>query len=56
MKTFEVTWSMFGEAQVEAETEEEAHKLASEELIEWSGFGTELDDVMVSGAQVEVQP
>lgn len=52
MPTFEITWSMFGSATVEADTEQEAVNLASSELINWSGFGVDLEEVAVDGVDI----
>lgn len=53
MSKFEVTWSMFGTAKIDADSMDEATELASKELIRWRGFGTDFDDVMVDGAEAD---
>jgi hypothetical protein len=44
---------MYGSAKIEADSLEEALDLASTELINWSGAGTDLDEVEVDGSDVE---
>lgn len=53
MSTFEVCWKMYGTAEIEADSMEEAVSIASKELIEWNGAGTDLDYVRVDGSDVE---
>lgn len=53
MSTFEVCWKMYGTAEVEADSMEEAISLASKELIGWDGAGTDLETVSVDGSDVE---
>lgn len=55
MSAFEVRFNMFGAATVDAANTEEAAKLVSGDLIRWSGFGTDLDDVQVDGVDTEVE-
>lgn len=54
MASFEITWSMFGTATIDAPNEAEAAKLASSDLMNWGGFGVDLEDVQVDGADIEV--
>ena len=56
MSEYEVTWSMYGTARVEASSAEEAGSIASRELIHWNGFGVDLADVSVDGSEAEGQP
>lgn len=53
MSTFEVCWKMYGTAEVEADSMEEAVSIAANEMIRWNGFGTDLEAVSVDGADVE---
>lgn len=53
MATYEITWSMYGTAEVVASSPEEATKYAASELIGWGGFGTDLEDVSVDGVDVQ---
>lgn len=53
MSTFEVCWSMYGTAKVEAASIEEAVNAASRELHNWSGIGVDLEEVSIDGSDVE---
>jgi hypothetical protein len=53
MSTFEVCWKMYGTAEVEADSMDEAVSIAAKELIHWDGFGTDLESVSVDGTDVE---
>jgi hypothetical protein len=50
---FEVCWKMYGTAEVEADSMEEAAYIASKELIQWRGETLNLEDLSVDGADVE---
>lgn len=52
-KSFEVVWKMYGTAKVEADNMDEAIERASNELMGWSGFGLDLVEVSVDGADVD---
>ena len=53
MSTFEVCWKMYGTAEVEAGSMEDAVSIATKELIYWNGSGLNLGDISVDGADVE---
>jgi hypothetical protein len=54
MSTFEVRFQMFGTATVDASNAKDAQQLVSHDLINWSGFGTDLEDVEVDGVDTEI--
>ena len=43
---------MYGDFVVEADNPREAEQIASNELMRWSGFGTDADEVRVEGLTI----
>lgn len=54
MREIEVRFQMFGSAFIEADSAENARKAVATELIEWSGFGTDIDSIDIDGVDTEV--
>ena len=55
MKTYIGTFSMYGTFEIEADTKEEALKLANQDLINWTGFGLDFNDLNVDGTTTEIE-
>jgi hypothetical protein len=55
MTTYEMTWEMYGSAEIDADSPEEAQRLLNYELTRWNGIGTGLIGCIdVDGSTVEV--
>lgn len=52
MPRYAVRFQMYGDYVVEADGPTEAQEFASQDLIHWSGTGTDADDVRVDGVNI----
>lgn len=52
MPRYSVRFQMYGDYVIDADTPDEANQLASNDLIHWSGMGTDADGVQVDGVTI----